>query len=251
MRQLRGGGRSAHRATSPTTSPASGHSDCLRDPSFAQPFVSLVQDWWSLPEAGHGLLLAPVAVWLAWQSGIRAGAAPSRALGLTILVFAVLIRCAAGLAAELFTMRASMMIAIVGLTVYHYGVRQVLHWWLPLLLGCLSIPLPELVTQALALPLQFRASRMGAAPLASCWSVPVRLAWLRHSGCLEPGGSSSPEACSGLRSLTALLSVAVLTSALLLPDSAGARSPRPVRDPDRRRDQRRPGSSLRAFWCTT
>src|SRR5437867_3934651 len=42
---------------------------------FALPFATLVRDWWSLPEAGHGLLLAPVAVWLAWRSGLRAGAA--------------------------------------------------------------------------------------------------------------------------------------------------------------------------------
>jgi len=180
---------------------------------FAQPIVSLVKDWWQLPEAGHGLLLGPVAVWLAWRSGIRAGAAPSRALGIAILVFAVLVRCAAGLAAELFTMRASIMIALVGLTVYHYGVRQVVHWWLPILLGFLAIPLPEIVTQALALPLQFRASRMGAA-LLQMRDVPVRL---QGNVILLPGRELFvTEACSGLRSLTALMSVAVLTSALLL-----------------------------------
>ena len=73
---------------------------------FAQPFVSLASDWWNVPEAGHGLLLAPVAVWLAWRAGIRPGAAPNPTLGLAVIVVAVLVRCAAGLAAELFTMRA-------------------------------------------------------------------------------------------------------------------------------------------------
>ncbi len=180
---------------------------------FAQPFISLATDWWTLPEAGHGLLLAPVAVWLAWQAGIRKDAKASPALGIAILFFAVLLRCAAGLAAEFFTMRASMVLALVGRTVYLYGVRQVIHWWLPFTLGALSIPLPELVTQALALPLQFRASRMGAA-LLRLRDVPVRL----DGNVIRLPGHELfvTEACSGLRSLTALLAVGVLMSAMLL-----------------------------------
>jgi exosortase len=180
---------------------------------FAQPFLSLASDWWTLPEAGHGLLLAPVAVWLAWKSGIRNDAQPNRALGLSMIILAVLIRCAAGLAAELFTMRASMVLALGGITVYHFGFRQLIHWWLPFALACLAIPLPELVTQALALPLQFRASRMGAA-LLHMRSVPVQLT---GNVIRLPGHELFvTEACSGLRSLTALLSVAVLMGAMLL-----------------------------------
>jgi hypothetical protein len=96
---------------------------------FSQPFALLVRDWWTLPEAGHGLLLAPVAVWLAWKSGIRPDAKGNMVLGALMLVMAVLIRYMAGLAAELFTMRASMILALGGLTVYNDGFRQLLHWW--------------------------------------------------------------------------------------------------------------------------
>jgi exosortase len=132
---------------------------------------------------------------------------------LAIIVFAVALRCAAGLAAELFTMRMSMMIALVGLTVFHFGVRQVIHWWLPFVLACLSVPLPELVTQALALPLQFKASRMGAAML-QMRDVPIRLTGnVIH---MQGHDLFVTEACSGLRSLTALLSVGVLMSAMTL-----------------------------------
>lgn len=180
---------------------------------FAQPFAGLAKDWWTLPEAGHGLLLAPVAVWLAWRDGVRRDAAPNVGLGLAVLIFAVLVRCAAGLAAELFTMRASIVIALTGLTIYRFGVRQVIHWWLPFTLASLSIPLPELVTQALALPLQFQASRMGAA-LLELRHVPVQLS---GNVIRLPGHELFvTEACSGLRSLTALLSVGVLMSAMTL-----------------------------------
>jgi exosortase len=180
---------------------------------FARPIDMLVRDWWTVPEAGHGLLLAPVAIWLAWRSGIDSSSKPNRGLGVFLLVTAVLIRLASGLAAELFTMRGSMVIALAGLTVYQFGFRQLIRWWLPFALICLSIPLPELVTQALALPLQFKASQMGAA-LLEMRNVPVRLA----GNIIQLPGRQLfvTEACSGLRSLTALLSMAVLLGALVL-----------------------------------
>jgi hypothetical protein len=34
---------------------------------FAQPMRLLARDLWNNPEAGHGLLLAPLALWLAWK----------------------------------------------------------------------------------------------------------------------------------------------------------------------------------------
>jgi exosortase len=180
---------------------------------FGEPLVLLVQDWWRVPEAGHGLLLAPVAVWLAWRSGIRAAAAPNHALGIAILIAAVVVRYVSGLAAEQFTMRESMVMALAGLTVYQYGFRQVLAWWLPFTLVALSVPLPELVTQALALPLQFRASQMGAT-LLRARHVPVLLA---GNIIRIPGRELFvTEACSGLRSLTALLSLGVLMGGLML-----------------------------------
>ncbi|MEP6495579.1 MAG: exosortase/archaeosortase family protein [bacterium] len=185
---------------------------------FVQPFVSLANDWWTLPEAGHGLLLAPVAIWLAWRTGVRKDATPNPALGLGILALAVAVRCAAGLAAELFTMRMSIVLALVGLTVFHYGVRQVIRWWLPFTLACLSVPLPELLTQAIALPLQFRASKMGAV-LLHMRNVPVQLS---GNVIRLPGHELFvTEACSGLRSLTALLSIGILMGALMLQTVVG------------------------------
>jgi exosortase len=123
------------------------------------------------------------------------------------------VRYAAGLAAELFTMRLSVLMGIGALTIYHFGFRQVLHWWLPFTLGLFAIPLPELITQALALPLQFKASQMGASLLAMR-DIPVRLT---GNVIRIPGNELFvTEACSGLRSLTALLSLSVLLGGLML-----------------------------------
>ena len=180
---------------------------------FAGPLRLLALDWWNDPEAGHGLLLAPLALWLAWKAGIPQEARPSIALGISILVLAVLLRYASGLAAELFTTRGSAWLAAVGLVTYAFGWRQVLQWWLPFTLVALSIPLPSLITTTIALPLQFKASAMGAA-LLEMRHVPVALT---GNVILLPGHRLFvTEACSGLRSLTALLSLGVLIGGLWL-----------------------------------
>ena len=180
---------------------------------FGQPIVSLVRDWWTDPEAAHGLLLAPVAIWLGWRARPTVPGSPNRALGLVVLAGAILLRYLSGLAAEQFTMRLSVIVALAGLTAYYLGVRQVRTWWLPFALLVLSVPLPEVVRGSLTLPLQFRASRAGAALLE--WrGVPVRLS----GNIIEVPGRKLfvTEACSGLRSLTALFSISVLIGAVVL-----------------------------------
>jgi exosortase len=169
--------------------------------------MMLADDWWSNPEAGHGLLLAPVALYLAWKTGVRPNARGNLALGIALLVVGVLIRYASGLASELFTMKASMLIAAAGLVSARWGARQLLVWWLPVCLLVLAIPLPELILNAIALPLQFKASSIGAA-LLRARDIPVLLS---GNVIRVPGHELFvAEACSGLRSLTALISIAVL-----------------------------------------
>jgi exosortase len=180
---------------------------------FAQPARTLARDWWSNPEAGHGLLLAPLAIWLAWRSGLRRDAAPNVIAGTAMLVVAVLFRYVGGLAAELFTLRASMLLAGGALVVYLWGIRQLFRWWLPVALLVLSVPLPEVVLSAVALPLQFKASQLGAAMLHSR-GVPVLLS---GNVIRLPGHDLFvTEACSGLRSLTALLSLGLLLGGVAL-----------------------------------
>jgi exosortase len=180
---------------------------------FARPAQLMVHDWWTNPEAGHGLLLAPLAIWLGWRRGLRAGRRPQVLWGVLLLTAAVLLRYLSGLAAEVFTMRVSMLMALGALVVFLWGWRQLLHWWLPMALLFLSIPWPALITNTLALPLQFQASRMGAALLRSR-DIPVLLT---GNVINLPGHQLFvTEACSGLRSLTALLSLGLLVGGLWL-----------------------------------
>jgi exosortase len=180
---------------------------------FGAPLAGLARDWWTDPDAGHGLLLAPVAIWLAWRVGISRDSTPSMGLGAVALVAAIALRHLGGLAAEVFSTRISALLAIAGVVTFWFGWRQVRAWWLSFALLALAIPLPSLITTALTLPLQFKASAMGAA-LLEMRHVPVML-----SGNIIrlPGHQLFvTEACSGLRSLTALLSLGVLIGGLWL-----------------------------------
>jgi exosortase len=180
---------------------------------FAKPARLMFEAWWNDPNSGHGLLLAPLSLWFAYRSGIREGAAPQRWVGAAILLFAVLSRYAADLAAELFVMRGSMLVALAGLVVWHLGIRQLLVWWLPFTLTALSIPIPEVILNTVALPLQFMASKIGASLLE--WrNIPVLLT---GNVIRIPGQELFvAEACSGLRSLTSLISLGVLLGAMFL-----------------------------------
>ena len=173
---------------------------------FWEPATGVARDWWRDPNAGHGLLLFPVALYVAWRSGLRPGV-PRPAVGTAILVAAALLRYLSGLAEELFTMRVSMIVALCGIIVFAFGWSQLKRWWLPLTLLFLSIPIPAVVLGSIALPLQLKASTLGAS-----------LLMMRHVPVVQSGNIIQlpnmslfvAEACSGLRSLTALLALGVL-----------------------------------------
>ena len=180
---------------------------------FWRPASTLARDWWSDPNAGHGLLLAPVALWLAWRAGVVDRPAPRPIEGTVILAGAVAVRWLSGLAAEPFTMRLSLLVALAALALFAYGWGQLVRWWLPLGLLLLCIPLPAVLTGTLALPLQLQASALGAA-LLETRDIPVRLTGnVIH---LPDRSLFVTEACSGLRSLSALLAIGLLVAGLWL-----------------------------------
>lgn len=180
---------------------------------FSDPAALLVHDWLHDDDSGYGLLLFPVALWLAWKDGVRADSRPAVLAGSLIFVAAILLRALGSLAAEFFTQRFSIWLAVLGAVIFCFGWRQARHWWLPLVLLALAIPLPALITNKLAIPLQFQASHLGTA-LIRWRDIPVQVT---GNVIRIPNQSLFvAEACSGLRSLTALLALGVMVGGLWL-----------------------------------
>ncbi len=182
---------------------------------YAKPAYLLVRDWTNFdnPDSGTGLLLAPLAIWFAFQTGLKEVRKPALALAVLFLLGSIGLRYVSDLAAELFTMRVSMLMGAAGLILWFFGVKQLLAWWLPFVLLGLAIPLPELVIAKLTAPLQLVASRIGAS-LIEWRNIPVLL----NGNVIRIPGHDLfvAEACSGLRSLTALVNLGVLLGAMLL-----------------------------------
>lgn len=180
---------------------------------FAPVIIDLVRAWLNIPDAAHGILIAPVAVWLASRTGLVADPRPARWIGSAVVLFAVVASLLGRVAGVETVPRAALLLALAGLTLWYAGWRQLLAWWLPAVLLLLTIPLPESLIATLTLPLQAIAAKMGAAMLASR-HIPVLLS---GSVIRLPGHMLFvSEACSGLRSLTALLSMSILVGALFL-----------------------------------
>jgi exosortase D (VPLPA-CTERM-specific) len=173
---------------------------------FGPTLVHLLADWSTNGEYGHGFLLVPLAVYLAWSRRTDA-AAPAPILGIAAVVASVALYLAGTVAAEYFTRRLSALLALAGLTLFFRGTLQLKAWWLPYMMALFTIPLPEVVLNSVTLPLQLFASRV-AVSMLQFRHVPATLA----GNIIQLPGRDLfvAEACSGLRSLSALLGLTLL-----------------------------------------
>jgi len=173
---------------------------------FGPTLVHLIVDWWSNGEYGHGFILFPIALFLAWNRRVR-GLRAAEAAGLLVIGVAVALFLVGMLAGERFTQRLALLTAVVGLTVHARGWRQVRAWWLPFALMLSTIPLPDVVLNSLTIPLQLLASH-AAVGLLDARHVPASQA---GNIIFLPGQQLFVAlACSGLRSVSALLGLTLL-----------------------------------------
>jgi exosortase D (VPLPA-CTERM-specific) len=127
-------------------------------------------------------------------------------LGLVLLAAGVGILIVGNAAAELFTMRVSLLVILTGLILYLLGPEHLRILAFPTLYLIFMIPPPALVFNAVALPLQLFAARMATTSLEFL-SIPV----LREGNLITLADTTLEvaEACSGIRSLITLLALAV------------------------------------------
>ena len=171
----------------------------------------LVKQWVTSPDASYGLILAGVAGVLAWRR--RAALNPhtdfplASAAALLFVAASCAVLLAGIVAADLFLTRISFVLVAAGLVWFLAGLSALRALATPLLFLLLAIPLPELLVNAITLPLQLVASSLAETTLSAA-GVPV----FRDGNILELPAVTLQvaEACSGLRSAVSLACVAVL-----------------------------------------
>jgi exosortase len=176
----------------------------------------LGRDWWHDENYSHGLLIPIVIGYILGQERKRFRAAQTQpavwfgAIGVTVSLLAL---WAGTAGAELFVQRISLVVMLMSVAIFFWGFRLLRLVFMPLSLLVLAIPIPQIVFNKIAFPLQLFASRCAVGAM-SLLNIPV----LRQGNIIElmPLGASTPkklavvEACSGIRSLMTLVTLAVV-----------------------------------------
>jgi exosortase len=176
---------------------------------YAHVVAKLVHDWWTDENYSHGFLIVPVAAYFVWERRrtlIETATRPSP-VGLLIVILSVGVLLAGVLGAELFLTRVSILGVIAGTVVFTLGWRHLKILAFPIAFLLLMIPLPAIVFNQIAFPLQLLASRCGELAL-SALQIPV----LREGNVIILANTTLEvaEACSGIRSLVSLLTLAIV-----------------------------------------
>ena len=176
----------------------------------------LARQWWDDPNYSHGFLVPLVSGYLVWQrrADLASLSPKGSALGLPVLLAGIGALLLGDVASENFLARSSLIVVLAGLVLSHLGRETFRVLALPLLFLFFMVPLPATLFYAVAFPLQGLAARNAAWTL-DLLGVPVLIDGnVIHLSQISLGVT---EACSGIRSLISLLTVAVAWAVLTRP----------------------------------
>ena len=169
-------------------------------------FSGLLYDWDNDPNYSHGFIVPFMSAYFVYErwSLLRQLPIQPSVLGIPILVMGMAMLVIGSVGAELFAQRMSFIVVITGLTLLILGKRALMTLSLPIVFLLFMIPLPAIVVNTIAFPLQIFAAQTASFCLFNL-GIPV----LREGNLITLAGSTLEvaEACSGLRSLVALLAL--------------------------------------------
>jgi exosortase len=176
---------------------------------YSSVMPALVRQWSTDADYSHGFFVAPLAVFFAWERRDALVQAPRRphALGLVVLAASLVCYVAGQFGSELFLTRVSFVGAIAALVLFLAGPAHLRLLAFPIAFLLLMIPLPAIIFNRIAFPLQLFASRIGEVVIAAS-GIPV----LREGNVLQLPGRTLEvaQACSGIRSLMSLMMLAMV-----------------------------------------
>jgi exosortase len=192
----------------------------------------LAHTWYTDDNYSHGLLIPFIILYILWlnkEKFLSKSNTPAFFTGTALILLSIVMLWGGTAGAELFTQRIAFVVMLTGLVFYFWGTKVLSTILVPLLLLFLSIPLPTLIFNKIAFPLQLFASRCAVASM-KFMDIPV----VREGNIIElvPLGSTVVkrlevvEACSGIRSLMTLLTLAVVYAYFSYPSGPSNRGPK-------------------------
>ncbi len=175
---------------------------------YYQVLIKLVTDWWNIPDFSHGFLVPLFSAYMVWERRdvLRSTKVTPAWGGVAVLALGLIVLLMGIYGSELFLSRVSLLIVLAGLVACLGGWAFLKELRFPLLALLLAIPIPAILFSQITFPLQILASRM-ASDLLPLFGVPV----LREGNIIELPTMSLEvaEACSGIRSLMSLFTLAI------------------------------------------
>jgi exosortase len=176
---------------------------------YAPVLYYMVLHWWQVEDYSHGFLIVPLAAYFAWERRDELARAPIQPSwwGVVPLLVGVACLSVGRLGVELMTMRWGFIFTLMGIVLLLLGrpVFRVLGF--PLFFLFLMVPLPQSLTNTITFPLQLIATDLAVDALYLL-EVPA----LREGNIIHLARSQLfvAEACSGLRSVMALVTLGVV-----------------------------------------
>lgn len=169
----------------------------------------LALQWRNDSNFSHGFLVPVFSLFVLWRNRLHLQNIPPKpsSWGVLVVAFSLLILVIGVLGAELFLARSSLLIVIAGFVLTFLGVDHLRAILFPLSCLLLMIPIPAIVSNEITFPLQILSSQIASAMLP-WFGVPV----LREGNIINLAQMSLEiaEACSGIRSLLSLITLAVI-----------------------------------------
>lgn len=171
--------------------------------------AKLVHDWYTDDNYSHGFLIVPLALYFIWErrGKLKEAAREPSLWGLAVVLGSMAVLLAGILGSELLLTRISILGTIAGAILFLYGWNHLKILLLPICFLILMIPIPAIIFNQIAFPLQLLASRFGEMALL-LFQIPV----LREGNVIHLANTSLEvaEACSGIRSLISLLTLGIV-----------------------------------------
>lgn len=175
--------------------------------------LPLVRQWLDDPNYRHGLLIPLISGYMLWsrrEELARADSGGGAALGYAIVAVAAALLVVGTAASEFFTVRFSLPLMLIGYALVLRGAGFLRRALFPLLFLFMMIPLPYIIYYKISFPMQIMSARLSAGALEL-----IRIPVIRRGNILILPNYELEvvAACSGLRSLMTMFTLALIFAA--------------------------------------
>lgn len=180
---------------------------------FAHVLGGLYNIWNLQPEYSHGIIIPVLSAYLVWRQRAQLRNLPFTGswLGVALIALGIMLHFVGELTTMLTIEHYAFLIVIYGLVLALTGATIFRKLWMPLFILVFAVPLPSFFNNSLSLQLQFLSSMLGVGVIRA-----AGISVLLEGNIIDLGNYQLEvaEACSGLRYLLPLMTLAFIVAYL-------------------------------------